>query len=87
MFSSTMMLTSWLNVPHVESHVISDCASLVDHMFSFDPNVTEKRLKIDLVGMKENLDNGGEAIDTRYVQTFDRIVVSFCFMIQVRPGF
>ena len=52
------MLESWLNVQRVEGHVISDCASLVDHMFSLDPSVTEKRLKIDLVGMKENLDNG-----------------------------
>jgi hypothetical protein len=52
------MLESWLNVQRVEGHVISDCASLVDHMFSLDPSVTEKRLKIDLVGMKQNLDNG-----------------------------
>ena len=52
------MPTSWLNVQHVESHVISNFASLVDHMFSLDPSVTGKRLKIDLVGMKENLDNG-----------------------------
>ena len=52
------MLESWLNVQRVEGHVIGDCASLVDHMFSLDPSVTEKRLKIDLVGMKENLDNG-----------------------------
>ena len=52
------MPTSWLNVQHVESHVISNFASLVDHMFSLDPSVTEKRLKIDLICMKENIDNG-----------------------------
>ena len=49
------MLASWLGIENLPVHVLNDCASLVDNMDAIDPKVTEKRLKLDLTGIRDNL--------------------------------
>ena len=60
------MLTGWLNLKtrnEDDRHTIplqvwSDCNSLYETLQMVEPAATEKRLKLDLKSMKENLDDG-----------------------------
>ena len=60
------MLTGWLNLNEMDEYgnksiplqVYSDCNSLVETLEMVIPKSTEKRLRLDLQSMKENLDDG-----------------------------
>ena len=60
------MLVGWLNLdkldddgrPTIPLQLYSDCNSLCETLEMVEPKATEKRLRLDLTSMKENLDNG-----------------------------
>ena len=67
------MLRTWINgartdAPQKRIDVLTDCHSLVDSMSQVVPTSTEKRLKLDLLAIKESLDSGGINI-LRWVDT------------------
>ena len=64
------MLSGWLNLSQKNEYgrhciplqVFSDCNSLCETLEMVEPSATEKRLKLDLISLKENLDS--KTIDT-----------------------
>ena len=56
------------DAPQTPIDVLTDCHSLVDSMSQVVPTSTEKRLKLDLLAIKESLDSGGINI-LRWVDT------------------
>ena len=66
------MLESWLGIENLPVHVLSYCASLVDNMDALDPKVTEKRLKLDLTGMRNNL-------LTKAIESFRWMIRALCW--------
>ena len=47
------MLVSWTSATHIPTYGYSDCNSLVQNIHMIDPHVTEKRLKLDIVGLHD----------------------------------
>ena len=67
------MLRTWIHgdrpdAPQTRIDVLTDCHSLVDSMSQVVPTSTEKRLRLDLLAIKESLDSGGINI-LRWVDT------------------
>ena len=56
------------DAPQTRIDVLTDCHSLVDSMSQVVPTSTEKRLRLDLLAIKESLDSGGINI-LRWVDT------------------
>jgi len=51
------LLQHWLDMP-IRMRLKSDCNSLVTSMKKIDPESTEKRLKLDLLSLKEDIESG-----------------------------
>ena len=57
------MLRTWIHgdrpdAPQTRIDVLTDCHSLVDSMSQVVPTSTEKRLRLDLLAIKESVDSG-----------------------------
>ena len=78
------MLEGWIGLPKDAKkrppiEVLSDCNSLVETMQMIEPTATEKRLRLDLYSLKENLNNktieAMKWVDTR-IQIADALTKS-----------
>merc|ERR1712078_715975 len=60
--ATAQLLQQWIrpkSAKQVEVEMLTDCRSLVDSMQQISPSATEKRLELDLLSIKENIEQLG----------------------------